>query len=542
MLPAALLAVDLGTPRMQSLAREHGAEKQELEEVRKSALRALLAESQTQAQNLLAEKKRSGNIAGMAAARTAINILTKISEELDKTGSFALPETVRREIRELFDDIKAKKARIDDNFQGDADALDFRYADRLRAVASEQGELPSEDESLELVKKLVSGQVSTLPGPVGEAPDGETPADKPDEGPTVLDTHGQGDEWVTVMRWEAEAYGIQVIDFQVINCSKPRTERTTDPLGQALETTITPVRVLVPGKAPAYAFRLVSVPGKAPAQVVRWPNGSNAWKITLRTRPQGAPSLHAVDLQVSYPGASEMRMVGKDPGGGAAGVGTGAAFGDGKDSGVKVQLTTQPPGARVYIDDQLCRDGETPLETPCSVSATPGRHRIVMRLPGYRDAEFPGVEFREGKSLSWTFRRERRADETTVRVSATRTWRPSGVKINAGDNIAIVASGTWSCGNRREQVDANGYPNIHKFAHYYSAPKQFPRQTTAGNYGALLMRIGPSGGPVAAVGTSFKARMRVSGELYFDINEGPGQLYRRDNAGTLEVRILKQLP
>ena len=487
MLPAALLAIDLGTPAMRSLARERAAGQQELQELRKSTLERMLADSRKRAEDMLASKKRSGNIAGMAAARTAISAFSKCSEELAKTGTFSLPEDVRREIRDLVVDCRAKQAGIEDNFTGDVGALDLRCADKLRAIAEDQGDSLSEDESLALLKQLVSGRVPATPEgeAAGKTPEGGSPAGTKDDTPTVLATHGQGDEWVTFMRWEAETQGIQVIDLQVVNCFKPRTEESSGPMGQPIKTTITPIRVLVPGKAPSYAFRLMSVPGKAPAEVMQWPGGRNAWKITLRTRPRGDPSLHAVDLQVSFPGASELRRVGEDADGGVDRAEAGA-----EDS-----------------DDIADEEEQDTAETETPAQPASARPRGNLNV-----------------------------EETTVRVSSTRSWRSSGVDVRQGDDIAVAASGTWSCGSRREHVSANGYPNDRRYADYYADPRRFPRQTIAGNYGALLMRIGPAGGPIIPVGVAFKGKMQASGRLYFDINEGHGQQFRRDNAGTLEVR------
>jgi hypothetical protein len=250
----------------------------------------------------------------------------------------------------------------------------------------------------------------------------------------------------------------------------------------------------------------------------------------LRARPSGqTPCRHAVELEASWAGASAVPAIGETTAPGDTPAAT-------NRPPVRIEIRTEPPGALVYVDRSLHAENEQIVRTPCTITVPEGGHRVRLTMEGYQDGVFDGFDCRDGKVLAWTFRKEAGLQETQVRVLAIGRWKSSGVSVRAGEQIAVEASGTWSCGVRREPVDGNGYPNDPRFFFYYVDPKRSPRQVKEANYGALLMRVGPGGEPIV-VGSARRLTVPASGTLYFDINETDDFKAREDNAGSLQVRI-----
>jgi len=449
-------------PEAASARRDYLREKEALAAVRERKLRALLAECLARAEKLLEEKRKSGNIAGTAAARTAVTLFTQCAERFEKEKTFELPAEARREISDIVEDCRKRQAEIESNYAVDIEALDFRYA---------------EDTGEETPPAEIPPPPQPQPAPGSDGAAGPPP--QPDT-PQVMGSQGPGENWVTFARWEAEVYGLQVFHVKVLGRFKEGSTRVSDPIvgKQGVETYL-PVRVIPVAAAPGCVFRVMSVPGMPSADPVRWPEHANRWSITLRVRPQGeVPSRHAVELQVSSPEAAGFKVVGADG------------------------ALTEPAPAQ-------------PETNAAPAEAT------------------PPPESRGGPA---------RAEQHDFRVPARPSWRGGGVRVRKGDEVEITAAGTWSCGSGGESVDANGYPRSVRFAAYYANPDRNRRQLPAANFGALLMRVGPAGGPVMAIGTRFAGTMAADGELQFDINEEDTTEARGDNRGNLDVRILVKRP
>jgi hypothetical protein len=251
----------------------------------------------------------------------------------------------------------------------------------------------------------------------------------------------------------------------------------------------------------------------------------------LRARPSGeVPSMHAVEIDASFPGASQLPLVaGASEPGGQPGA-TNRPL-------VKIEIRTDPPGALVYVDHVLYTEKTKTPKTPCAVSVAEGKHAIRLKQQDYLDGVFDNLDCREGQVLTWAFRKDTSVQDTVVKVSAITGWKASGVKVAAGDPLTISVSGTWSCGSRGEKVDAGGYPVDKRFFFYYMETSRSPRITPDAPYGALLMRIGPPGSEIIPVTGAMRMTARTSGALYFNINEAEDSEVRRDNIGVLQVRV-----
>ncbi|MCX7590117.1 MAG: PEGA domain-containing protein [Kiritimatiellae bacterium] len=533
---------NLSTPPFERIKSDYELQEKNLREAKKQKFQTLVSEFLAEAKKLLAEKTRAGNVAGMAAAREAMTLFEQCKEQVEKTGDFALPEKVRRELHEIFTRCGEKKRAIDAEYADEVEKLKAKSREQLSARLTEQGFTGMSDEELaKLLAQLLQEKPASVPA--GGTDSGTQPAEA---GPTAtndtrkLETEtriistssSQEVDWVPIARWYAAVSAIEVIRIPVMGrFEREHRRQESETFGQPFETIYEPIRVLAPG--PGYSFRVKSLVGREAAEVLEWPTPKNGWTLVVRARPSGeVPSRHGLEIEVGFPGAKDLAPLQGDK--------------DNEEEPeitdklprVKITIRTDPEGAYVYIDGRPYRDGAAFLQTPCTVPLSTKPHNIRLRKFGYKDAAVDGFVPQEGRVVSLKLDPDSRYVNTTIKVSAKRPWQTSRIKVDKGDRILIRATGKWCCGSGGEWVDAEGYPNDKQFFRYYLNPKMSPRQKAGANYGALLMRIGPDG-PVFAVGTKFSTTAPVDGELFFDINEVTDTGTRRDNDGVLTVEIKK---
>ena len=113
------------------------------------------------------------------------------------------------------------------------------------------------------------------------------------------------------------------------------------------------------------------------------------------------------------------------------------------------------------------------------------------------------------------------------------------MRVNPGDRLIQVPRGQWTIGSKGEPCVADGYDRDDpKFRHYYEGKDAPTRQVREANYGALLARVGFPGGTIVPVGAETGITARVSGIVLFDVNEGSTPELRKDNRGTMEVKVI----
>lgn len=517
------------TPEMQALKDAYMEETQALRNRRTQALDNLLNAELENMQRLLEERRRAGNITGMAVARAGIRLFEQCREQLADEGDFVFPEQVRRELRPVVQDVRERRQALDQEHRRALQPVDATYAARLAELCRRQGiERPGGEEANALLQALLTAEPPSE-AEAADAPAAETREE--DAEPRDLGRSREAVRWFPLARVFFEVTGIEVMTFPLLGRDEAEvlTNVHVFATGRSYDLRYEPIRVLEPLPEALPAFRAESLRGERPVDVLQWPSPDNDWEMTVRARPgPQAPSRHGIEIWVGGPGSEKLEVVG--------GVDPERAAPDSDAPVVRVAIRTQPEGALVYVDRRLIRPELEPARTPCIVHMQQGPRDIVLRLRGYEDAVINAFEAREGRTLNWTFRKDPYFLERTVQVSARTPWRPAGVTVQAGDRLSITASGTWSCGPGRERVDAEGYPNNEQFYRYYFDPVAHPRQTNRANYGALIMRIGDRG-EMLPVGTRLTLTAETSGELYLDINESDDGRARRDNTGALTVQI-----
>ena len=143
-LPA--LGVDLAAPGMVALRKAHLEEQKGLDATRTTALETLISKNLAWAEALLKDKKVTGNIAGMATARTGIRLFTRCRDDLKEKGAFDLPTGGRRELRDVVATLAAAVAAVEAEHKQAITALaaKSRVAFDADLAAQETARLPEE--------------------------------------------------------------------------------------------------------------------------------------------------------------------------------------------------------------------------------------------------------------------------------------------------------------------------------------------------------------------------------------------------------------
>ncbi len=538
---------------MQKFRQEHVAARKQHEAVRIEKLKKLLARNLVTSQRMLAEKKKSGNVSGMAAARTAIRIFTTCSEGLEKGRDFKIPDVSRRDMKASVQEFSAAKDTIENDYILDMEEAEAALKERFIAELDAQGTALSEEELTQAFQDLLAGTAPPIaPEPVapgGSVPLPTDPADPVKPGPVPvkpgppreIGTSGAAATWAPFAHWYASVSSMEIVRIPVMDRRKVDAKTQDTALGGGtFKTLYVPVRVLP--LAGDYRYRIVSLAGRFAVDVLEWPTRRNGQCIVVRIRPQGTlPSEHGLELQVGGVGSGGLEVVGDAPAPAAPAPGSmldpvdapedvsappvAAPSSTGRP--VSVPVRSVPSGAYVLLDGKPARTRQGYRTTPCTLRIPPGQHTISLRMRGYQEWSTGALGVKPGTYVDAELEKETRFAKKSLRVRAARPWISSGIRVNRGDRIKVDVTGSWSCAPSGIMVGPRGYPN----------EQAGPRQVPGERYGALLMRIGDRG-RIRVVGSELRATAASAGFVYFDINESPGAA-RNDNEGGLSLSIEK---
>lgn len=538
--------VNIRSPEMQTLKTDYLRERTDLDTKRLAKLQEMAKRYLADAEADLSAKKRTGNISGIAIATKAVEIAKDWIQQLDTQKNMTIPADVRRELKEKMNAIGAKKKEIDEDWIFALENLETRFFDNFTQKVKAQGLEEVEDEKLKTLFRQLVGvpaptaitsavttekAASQTPAPAGGETTPSTTPQLPAE-PVEIGRSGEATDWVPLAKWFVELSTLMILDIPIANRNKEETSEEADALGGTCKTRFEPVGVLQ--SAEGCIFRVMSIPGNEPVEILGWPRRANKWVLQVRVKPGAeVPSKHAMELQVSASSARLLQPIATASSPEAVDAGIVPVA-----DGVKIRISTEPAGAFVYVNKVLYREASTIPKTPCTIVVAQGTHDILLKKPGYIDGVITKFQAKDGAHVTWTFVPDPAYVDKVIKVDALRSWQTSGVEVKKMDSITLEVSGSWSCGSGKEKVGPEGYPNDEKYFKYYLDPKSSPRQIAEANYGALLMRIGKTG-QIRVIGQNTKLKADVDGVIFFDINEADDVKARRDNTGTLNVRIIK---
>lgn len=483
----------------------------------------------------VAEAKRVRNATEIRVSQAFRDILVGVRDAVAAGKPVEWPETVRPEMRE-----RLKTFR--DEFE-----LSVRAADEpVAAVRTAQ--LAKFTEALRAAQRPVPEDVETLfdrwlaeepPAPDAEkpadpeAPPGETPEPPPEEAKPpeppkeFFAESGEPDgEWAPFGRWTAEMRGPDLFQIRVFESREPRKGTQANLIsGQSSEWSWEPVQP--PPAGTNYAFRLKRLEGRMAVDVVHWPGPDHPGELSIRT-----PYASVIPTPVGFELQWAKRAQAEDPA-------VVEARRELAEKGVDIPVLTRPEGARVGVNGKVYRlpSGEVAL-TPCTLRLLPGTVRLTLVLDEYVPHDVPEFRVTPGARLNWQFQSETDLPGTAVRVDSKTPWQVAKIEVKAGDRIWVIPEGTWTIGERGESCGPAGY-NDAKLTHYAAAKTSALRQVADAPYGVLLMRIGvkEKTQPIPVEKAMWIASP-MSGVLAFDTNEIADPKARRDNRGSLNLKVI----
>jgi hypothetical protein len=523
-----LPGADLWTEALRSAHDEYRTAKMSLTVGRTEQLRALLDRYRQEAEASYDEKRRFGNIKGMMIAKTLVDFVKQAQESLAQTGDFEFPGYIRHELRETFEAIRREKEKADSDLAPRLGPLQDTFYARFKAeIAGQMGASAPADETLRpLFMTWLGTEPPALPPPPPEPEPGATPepnAPPPAAAlpPGVIAQNADAEQWETFARWTARMSAPAAIFLPIIDQIEDQTGETQDVFsGKKSEWKLEIVKPM-PGSM-KYVFRLKKIDDRTPVELGHWPTKENRGQLLIRAPLHEAyPADFGFELQGAVVSSVQTRA-GTEPSG-----------------TVDVAVKTQPPGARIFVGGTLFREAGEPVKTPCTIRLPPGETDIRLSLPEHVDKEFPAFAAKTGAAIEWTFQPEKDLPGKTVPAQSRKIWASTGITVKRGDRIWILPSGQWTVGARNDNCGPDGYPNTPQYAHYYKDPKAAPRQVPEAPYGALLAKVGylPSA-KIVVVGAGRTFQVGSGGELLLDANETAEESFRRDNRGSLDVKVI----
>lgn len=101
----------------------------------------------------------------------------------------------------------------------------------------------------------------------------------------------------------------------------------------------------------------------------------------------------------------------------------------------------------------------------------------------------------------------------------------TGLRVEKGDQIEIIATGTWAISPSDSQTDANGIPG--------RSAAGLPLGSLVGQISEIPKRVGEPGASFFFIGTNYTAISRSSGKLFLGFNDTDSG----NNLGAVTVTI-----
>jgi hypothetical protein len=343
----------------------------------------------------------------------------------------------------------------------------------------------------------------------------------------------RAERWFVAGTWNASMAGMDVIRIPIFTRQGVVTGRPMSVL-TGRESSWAYTNLVALSKEKPVALRLKPVDGMRPVDVIAWPSARNDWSLEVRTSHcDEIPCLHGFLLE-----ASELERGGI------------AVKPDARK--IAVPIRTEPPGAVLYLDGNryFTPRGDFPV-TPLTAMMEPGRRRIRLVLKHHLDYIIESYLARAGAAIDVDLLHESEIDGWERELRTGLGWWDSRIDVRVGDRIWVAPRGGWACGRRGEVVGAAGYPPG-EYPHYYAGSEAGARRIENAAYGALLMKIDPGrfpppgamAPPAAAesepivVDGLTGVDVRIPGSVLFDVNEAEGREHRRDNRGSMSLKIV----
>jgi hypothetical protein len=523
---SAVAGPDLTAPPIQELRSEWLREKAGLESARTRAYREMLESRRDEAEAEYQEKLLARNVKGVSIARKTKEVCEDALATIKTNGQFVVPGSLRRELTDWAKKLEADKEAADQQVVVSLAKLREKYLARLGDMLAREsgGQAPPPAELEALFETLISAEPKPTASPPPPSATNLPPAaaanatNAPPPVSPWIAASGEGSNWFTVGRWTAAMMAQDVFSIPILNATSSYQNVKSHPFTeQTSQTSYEVIRALTSRDGNRYAFRLKRVTGRLPVTLLSWPSARNHGNLEFRTQPSSVvPSPHGFEIEACVIGQEKTEA--ENP---------------------PVLLETVPPGARIQFNGKRVIDSQgNDTLTPVRLRIPPGTNSLILSLDDHVTKIFDKWSPKPGSRVEWKFVHESDLPPTkTLKLEAPpKTWIPTGLLLHMGDRVWIVPSGQWTIGRKGELCGSEGYPDVPRFAHYYVAGSTL-RQVDTAPYGALLVRVGPSGDAIAVTNTVCVSASAM-GALFLDVNEKADKDLRKDNRGIMNVKLV----
>ncbi len=539
--PAKEVTIDMGATAIFALKEAYKKEKSVFTEPLKEKLLAILQQNITEADQLYEQKKKGGNVKGMAIAKDMKSMLTDFLDQLNKSGEIKFPGKVRDELADKLELIKKEYTAGALEVNDKITALEASYLEKFKTAASPQladanlaaadAEKLLKEKFAKFLKEEIKCSEPPPPKPGEAANPDEVAKEKEPESP-IIASKGNGNKWSDIGELNVTTGGAEVIRVN-LKASDDYSEVQPNAISGS-DTTIK-YRVIKPitSAKDDFAYRLMRVPGKGACEVLEWPSNGNNMALVIRTN-KGQTTCSFI-IQASFLGKDSDKAFGKEKSPSvkppAAGAGETVAA-----SVIEIPVRTTPDGASVMVDGQIYRGakGET-VKTPCNVLLTNVSHKLKIIKTGYIDKLYPDFTPAKGAAIQCNLELDPNFKKLQFPAN-TPDWKALGINVKNGDKVVIVAEGSWSCGDSKDRCGPEGYPsNDIRFGKYYLGKEKDNRLMISAYYGCILFKVGKEGNMQAYTSTMRDFTAPADGEIYMGVNQESS--LRKRNSGVMSVLV-----
>ena len=166
--PAPLTGLDVSAPEYREIADSFVKARQAADDARHDRLRRLIQVQIDEAEGMLADKKKTGNIKGIAVATQSKQLFEAALTNLAANGSCEVTDKVRRELEETVAHYNAARTKIDTVFADEVAQLLRTHLDRFAAAAAQSvpaAKGPGQEAALAAAFKTLVDRVAAPPPP-----------------------------------------------------------------------------------------------------------------------------------------------------------------------------------------------------------------------------------------------------------------------------------------------------------------------------------------------------------------------------------------
>lgn len=396
-LPAqdAIALPDTQTPEFSDIVSRHLTALAEAKSKHLSSMTQHIQRYLDEASEKLKEKRKSQNTTGIAIATTASSIFTTALTNLNATGTFEIPQKVRRELETTIAEFNTGRALIDSYAAKEQARLFKQFADEFAAqcqklsptLTSPEARVQMDERFQAMIKAGLSP--TSKPGAAGSPAGTPAPNDSGTNGPSALALNptmaesGESPTWTPVATLTANIRCMEVLEIPLA----PLRLGTNSIMQHSVMSDSTMEIIIVVTATnftwPGIQYRLIRIPKFNDVTIMDWPTDSNGYHLNLRTpSPERIPFPIGFELQVSSLGKSNNKLS--------------------QATKRKISLTVHstPPRATIYIDGAPQPD----TFTPCTLQIPVGPHDFRLTLPGYQDLNVTNYNFTINREINWTFK------------------------------------------------------------------------------------------------------------------------------------------